>query len=183
MINDIADPRLLDALSQGKIAVIRTDTLYGIVASAANSAAVDKVYATKGRDYNKSCIVLLSDADASYGHHEELRSAMAMIEPTVPTSIIINAEHAPSHLLRENTQLAYRIPNDESLRQFLTRTGPLIAPSANPQGQTPARIVHEAIEYFGDAVDVYVDGGEVPVDTPPSQIIRVHPGGGLERLR
>ena len=183
MINDITDQRLIEALHAGGVAVIRTDTLYGIVACADNKKAVDRIYEIKGRDYNKSCIVLLPVPAASYGHSEELTRAITSIEQTTPTSIIIDAENAPRHLLRENSQLAYRIPAGESLRQLIAQTGPLIAPSANAQGEQPARTVQQAIEYFGDDVDVYVDGGEVPLDTPPSQIILIHPDGSSDRLR
>ena len=45
--------------------------------------------------------------------------------------------------------------------KYLEQTGPLIAPSANLQGQPPAKNIQEAYEYFGDAVDLYVDGGTV----------------------
>lgn len=163
--------------------MIRTDTLYGIVACAGHENAVDRVYAVKGRDHHKSCIVLLPNETASYGHQIELRRARTYVHTDVPTSIIIDAEKAPPHLLRENNQLAYRIPNIASLRELLRHTGPLIAPSANPQSEPPARTIDEAIAYFGDKVDVYVDGGEVPIDIEPSHIVRVHPDGRLERLR
>jgi len=40
--------------------------------------------------------------------------------------------------------------------------GPVTAPSANPPGAAPPRRLDEARAYFGDGVDVYVDGGELP---------------------
>jgi L-threonylcarbamoyladenylate synthase len=126
--------------------------------------------------------VLLDKPESSYGHAEELSIDIAHHDER-PTSFLIDADDAPHYLLRENTQLAYRVPNDVKLKQLLERTGPLIAPSANPEGQQPAHIVQAAKDYFGDKVDVYVDGGEVPSDILPSRIMRIHPDGSVEQLR
>lgn len=174
---------LIELLRSGGVAVIRTDTLYGIVASADDHVAVERVYQIKGRDANKSCIVLLDDMRSAYGRGDELDADEHRYHSDVPTSFLINGQGAPNWLMRENNDLAYRVPNDLNLRHFLSKTGPLIAPSANPQGQPPARTIQEAKVYFGDAVDMYVDGGEVPVDTPPSRLLRVHDDGNVERLR
>lgn len=181
-IDDILDSRLSEALRSGGIAVIRTDTLYGIVACADNESAVERVYEVKGRDPHKSCIVLLDTPESSYGHADQLTVDIAHHDER-PTSFLIDADDAPAYLLRENTQLAYRVPHDERLRELIKRTGPLIAPSANPEGAQPAHTVQSAVDYFGDKVDVYVDGGEVPSDISPSRIMRIHPDGSVEQLR
>jgi len=64
----------------------------------------------------------------------------------------------------------------------LKTTGPLIAPSANPEGQTPASTINDAVAYFGDAVDFYVDGGTV-TNNEPSKLIRFLKNGAVEVLR
>lgn len=174
---------LIALLTGGGVAVIRTDTLYGVVASANNEAAVERVYHAKGRDANKSCIVLLDNMSSAYGRGDELGVSFEHYASDSPTSFLIDGKDAPEWLLRENELLAYRVPADEGLKRFLAQTGPLVAPSANLQGEPPARTIEEARAYFGDTVDVYVDGGEVPADTPPSRIIRVHDDGSVEQLR
>lgn len=174
---------LINVLKQGGIAVLRTDTLYGLVASADNEAAVERVYAVKGRDANKSCIVLLDDMRRAYARAGELVADDERYQSDEPTSFLIDGTGAPAWLLRENPELAYRVPADSDLQAFLRQTGPLIAPSANPQGQPPARTIAEAKRYFGDAVDYYADGGEVPYDMPPSRLLRIHDDGHVERLR
>ena len=184
MFEDLAkNHELIELLRSGGIAVIRTDTLYGLVASADDEAAVERVYTVKGRDAHKSCIVLLDDMRSAYGRGDELDSDAHRYQSDVPTSFLINGSGAPDWLLRENNDLAYRVPQSVPFRQFLAQTGPLIAPSANPQGLPPARSIAEARAYFGTAVDLYVDGGEVPADTPPSRLLRIHDDGRVERLR
>ena len=96
---------------------------------------------------------------------------------------MLDSPHAPRWLRRANDMLAYRQPQLPWLQAVLRQTGPLIAPSANLEGQPPARTIAEARAYFGDGVDCYYDGGTVPIDTPPSRLVRVLPGGGVERLR
>lgn len=179
----VKNHELIELLKSGGIAVIRTDTLYGLVASADDEAAVERVYTVKGRDAHKSCIVLLDDMRSAYGRGDELGSDAHRYQSDVPTSFLIHGSGAPDWLLRENNDLAYRVPQSLAFRQFLAQTGPLIAPSANPQGLPPARSIAEARAYFGAAVDLYVDGGEVPADTPPSRLLRIHDDGRVESLR
>jgi L-threonylcarbamoyladenylate synthase len=51
------------------------------------------------------------------------------------------------------------MPRKATLRNFLKRTGPLVAPSANPEGEKPAETIAEAETYFGSRVDFYLSGG------------------------
>lgn len=170
--------QLVKILQAGGVAVLRTDTLYGIVARADDEQAVARVYAAKGRDAHKSCIVLVADASQAYGDISAITH-----EHGEPTSILVESPAAPTWLLRENSLIAHRIPSVKWLREVIATTGPLIAPSANPEGLPPAMTVSAAREYFGDAVDVYVDGGTVPEDTPASRLIHIHDDGSVERLR
>ena len=168
-----------DALcTQGGLAVLRTDTIYGIVARADDEQAVHRLYHVRSRDEAKSCIVLIADASEQYGE-----ASIELPKSPDAVSYLLPAADAPSWLLRTNDELAYRIPNVEWLRELLHKTGPLIAPSANPEGLAPARTIDEARKYFGDEVDYYLDGGEVPEHVSPSQLIRIHPDGTRERLR
>ncbi|RYF29297.1 MAG: hypothetical protein EOO17_02065 [Chloroflexi bacterium] len=74
------------------------------------------------------------------------------------------------------------LPDDAGLRKLLQQTGPLIAPSANPEGDPPAMTIAKAREYFGDTVDFYVDGGIV-ADDQPSRLYRYIDDTHYERLR
>lgn len=181
MLDELSHNRdLVELLKSGGVAVVRTDTLYGVVARADDERAVERVFAAKGRDADKSCIVLLADFDAAFGSAKGLHGAVHFRQPT---SVLVRSVGAPAWLLRQNNEIAYRIPASNGLRDLLRLTGPLIAPSANLQGQPPARTIDEARAYFGDAVDMYVDGGEVPADMAPSRIVRIHQDGVQERLR
>jgi L-threonylcarbamoyladenylate synthase len=172
---------IAETLLDGGIVVIRTDTIYGIIARASDEKAVEKVYEVKQRERNKQCIVLIADA-SSVPAHAKLIERITNTEK-IPTSVVVPASDEPEWLLRGGDSVAYRIVRSELLKQVIERVGPVIAPSANPESKPPARNIAEAKKYFGDSVDLYVDGGTVPKTVHASQIIRIHPDGTVDHLR
>ena len=90
---------------------------------------------------------------------------------------------AGGSVARGGDSVAYRVVRNELLRQVVEQVGPVIAPSANPESKPPAKNIAEAKAYFGDTVDLYVDGGEVPRTVHASQIVRVKPDGTVDHLR
>ena len=175
---------LIATLQRGGIAVLRTDTLYGIVGSATNEATVARIYATKERTPTKSPIVLIAGIDQLLDSYDETWISGLQLERfwPGPNSIILPSPDGPEWLTRGNASIAYRMPASEQLRELLRRTGPLVAPSANPEGQPPASTVAEAKQYFDDAIDWYEDGGEVTT-AKASNLLRIHEDGTIETLR
>ena len=55
--------KLINVLKKGNLAIIPTDTTYGIICDASNDDAVRKVFLTKKRDFTKPLIILASDMD------------------------------------------------------------------------------------------------------------------------
>lgn len=179
---------IADALNQGGIVVLRTDTIYGIVTRADNRKNCDTIFAMKQRDADKSCIILLADGAQMWDDvsREAYQAAKHMLDDSYPTSVIVPiGERTPEWLVHHDQHqddVAFRIPSTTPwLLHVLERTGPLIAPSANLQSQPPAANIEEAYAYFGDAVDMYVDGGTVD-SAEPSHLYRVR-DGVAERLR
>ena len=97
-----------------------------------------------------------------------------------PNSLIIpNPKKGVDYLTRGSGTLAFRLPNDPDLLALINKTGPLIAPSANPEGLEPAKTIKQAKNYFGNRVDIYIDGGDCSkatvsklIDLPTNQILR-----------
>ena len=54
--------RLINIINDGNIAVIPTDTVYGIVGDATNIDVIHKVYEVKKRDYSKPLILMVMDS-------------------------------------------------------------------------------------------------------------------------
>lgn len=166
---------IIQSLKSGGVGVIPTDTLYGVVASVWERDAIERVYALRKRDLDKPCIVLIADIAELEKFSVTLSSKqMKWLETVWPgkVSVLLPCpDTALQYLTRGTGSLAFRIPDDEALRALLRETGPLIAPSANPQGENPAETIDEARRYFGDAVDFFVDGGTL--QSKPSTIVKL----------
>lgn len=168
-------------LRDGGVGILRTDTIYGIVARADDPAAVQRIYELKRRAPEKPPISLIGSTDQLRDTYDDMTSnALDQVWPGKNT-VILPSENAPEWLSRGTGTISYRLPAKAELRELITATGPLIAPSANPEGQEPAMTIAEAKAYFGDAVDFYVDEGAV-TDNTPSKLFRLH-GQVFERLR
>lgn len=176
--------KAIEVLSEGGVAVIPTDTIYGVVARALDSQAVERVYTVRERNTKKPCIVLISNI-------EEVRTfgvvltdtditALSKYWPGANSIIFEGISDLYEYLHKGGGSLAFRVPDTELLRGVLELTGPLIAPSANTEGLPPATTAEEAKKYFGDAIDYYLDGGIITAE--PSHIY-VYKKGVFTSLR
>ncbi len=178
---------LVNILKKGGVAVVKTDTLYGLLGLAKDPHVVDRIYRLKGRDQLKAVVVLVADINQieSFGISlgEKCRKALEEYWPG-PVSIILSASKEKDlHYLHKGTGgVAFRIPDDPYLLELLKQTGPLVAPSANPEGKIPAHDIKEAMDYFGSAVEYYDDRGRC-TNTKASKIIKLHEKIELEVIR
>lgn len=172
IVSNLLDTRVIRALQAGDSIVARTDTIYGVLALATLPEAMQRLYQIKHRDALKSCIILTTPATAIPGLNDNQLLRYSQLYQDRPTTIITEATDTLPHLPHQQGTLAFRaVPSDSELARLIQQVGPLLAPSANPAGQPPARTIRQALDYFGDAIPVYVDGGAV-TDAAPSRIIR-----------
>jgi L-threonylcarbamoyladenylate synthase len=164
----------IDILKSGGIGVIATDTLYGIVGQALNRQTVKRIYTVKKRTPTKPFIILISrQSDLENFNIVLTKYAKNSIDNywPGPVSIILDCLDPEFEYLHRGTQtLAFRLPADKNIRDLIEETGPLVAPSANPEGLNPAATIDEAKSYFKDTVDFYDEG---IVHTKPSKIIKI----------
>lgn len=149
-------------LQSGGVAVIPTDTIYGMVARAFDKRAVDRVYRVRGRDEKKPCIILVSSfADLNTLGIKINKEQNNFLEKNWPgkVSVVLPCNLKKFEYLHRGTHtLAVRMVGgrNKHLLNLIKKVGPIIAPSANPQGLPPARNRREARKYFGDNVDSYI---------------------------
>lgn len=157
MIYETAVRRLNDP---GIIGVIPTDTVYGVVARAADRDAVTHLYWLKHREHKPGTLIAANiDQLVALGFKRRYVQAVERFWPG-PVSVVIPCPDL-DYLHQGVQSLAVRIPADEELRKLLQQTGPLLTSSANQPGEPPANTVDEAKQYFGNAVDFYEDGGDL----------------------
>jgi L-threonylcarbamoyladenylate synthase len=169
---------VVNILNSGGIGILPTDTLYGMVGRADLPKTVERIYELKDRNLSKPFIILISSItdlekfDIKTSHKD--RDILKKYWPG-KVSIIFKVKNEDfGYLTRERGSLALRLPDKEDLLDLITKTGPLVAPSANPEGKEPAETIKDAKEYFKDKVDFYLDGGRISGE--PSTLITLNDG-------
>lgn len=155
----------------GEIAVIPTDTVYGVVARAADPQAVARLYKLKHREGKPGTLVAanidqLINIGIDFNH-------LKLVEKLWPDaiSVIIPCGQNLRYIHQGKHSLAVRVPDSSWLLELLQKTGPLLTSSANQPGEPPATTIDEAKTYFGDQVGWYEDGGIV--NREPSTVVKV----------
>lgn len=174
-----------DLLKEGKIGVIPTDTIYGIVGLALNPQTVEEIYILRKRSLDKPMIILISSLNDLKKFDVKLTGKQADFLKKVwpnPLSVVLSCPNKKfQYLHRGENSLAFRIPKDQKISEILKAVGPLVAPSANFEGDAPSQNIDQAKKYFADKVAFYVDGGEIKAR--PSKVVRLNNEGSLELLR
>ena len=192
------DKNLIKTLSENGVVVMPTDTIYGIVGKALEKNTVERIYKIKERSPKKLCIILIGDINElekfSIVLSEKQKKELEKYWPTCnvfsianagrpgPVSIILDCPDDKFKYLHRGTKtLAFRLPASPTLRDLLLEVGSLIAPSANPEARLPAKNIKEAKKYFGDSVDLYIDGGTIL--NKHSKLIKLNNDGSVIVLR
>ncbi|MDN5821107.1 MAG: threonylcarbamoyl-AMP synthase, partial [Brachybacterium sp.] len=165
--------------------VLPTDTVYGIGADAFTPDAVAALLEAKGRGRDTPPPVLIGDHAVLLALAAEVPDYVEdLTEELWPgaLTLILTAQRSLTWDLGETRgTVALRMPDDEIALDLLRRTGPLAVSSANRHGRPAALSVLDAATQLGDAVEIYLDGGQARigesstiVDTTvtPAEIVR-----------
>jgi L-threonylcarbamoyladenylate synthase len=154
-----------EILKKGGVAIIPTDTIYGIVGSTFSKKTVERIYKLKGRNKNKPFIVLISSYENLKKFGIRMKEKQAKILGKFwpgKVSIILSCSFKKFEYLHRGAQsIAFRMisSKNKNLFNLIKKVGPIVAPSANPQNLPPAKNIKEAKQYFKDKVDYYLSSG------------------------
>jgi L-threonylcarbamoyladenylate synthase len=164
----------IEAVKNGELVVLPTDTVYGIGADAFTPYAVKALLEAKGRGRQMPPPVLVGSRHTLDGLVFMLpKAARELADAFWPGALTIVVEHAPSlqwDLGDTAGTVAVRMPLHPVALEVLRETGPMAVSSANKTGQPAAVTAAEAQEQLGYAVRVYLEAGECP-DPVPSTIV------------
>jgi tRNA threonylcarbamoyl adenosine modification protein (Sua5/YciO/YrdC/YwlC family) len=162
------------ALRRGDLAVLPTDTVYGIAADAFSPPAVDRLLAAKGRGRDMPVPVLVGSWRGLDGLADHVTPSMrSLVEAFWPGPLTVIVRAAPSlawDLGETRGTVAVRMPLHPVALAVLAETGPLAVSSANRTGMPPATTAAEAQEQLGSSVAVYLEAGSSG-DAVPSTIV------------
>jgi tRNA threonylcarbamoyl adenosine modification protein (Sua5/YciO/YrdC/YwlC family) len=164
----------IEAVKNGELVVLPTDTVYGIGADAFTPYAVTALRDAKGPGPQAPPPVLVGSRHTLDGLVFMLpKLARDLADAFWPGALTIIVEHAPSlqwDLGETGGAVAVRMPLHPVALEVLRETGPMAVSSANKLGQPAAKTAEEAREQLGYAVRIYLEAG-ASVDPEPSTIV------------
>lgn len=179
--------KAIEIIEGGGVAILPTDTIYGLCCSALNEKAIEKIERIKRRKTeDRRPFPLIA---GSMKVVEEYFEVPEEAEPLIlkfwpgPLSILMKPRWEAHPAVCENGKSALRIPARESLLILLkTLRIPVVATSANITSHPPARTIDEIPEEIRKEVDVIMDAGPSP-SLLPSTIYDVESGRILREGR
>ena len=162
----MAIERAAAAVRRGDLVAIPTDALYTIVADPLNLHAVGRVFASKGRESQRSLPLLVSDLVMAEDLAAEVSARFYLLArrfwPGPLTIIAPASSRVPLKVTGNTGRLALRQSQSKVANALLERIGqPLIATSANLSGQPTCASGIEVFGVMDGRVDLVLDAGPV----------------------
>jgi len=168
----------LQILKEGKIVAYPTESFYGLGVMATDENAVKRLYELKRRPAQKPMPLIVGSSRKTLKSivksiPHEAETLMGKFWPGALTIVFHAIDRLPDILSGGTGKVAVRIPGESFALHLANLAGfPITATSANPSGMPPAETPEEVINYFGEAVNLIIDGGKTP-GGEPSTIVDV----------
>ena len=160
-----------EALLEGKVVIIPTDTVYGFSGIVESGKKIfrteEKIRAIKGRDEGKPFIRLIA-------HPDEIRR---YAKDAVPNSLLAKWPGALTIIVNDKAggTAAYRCPGDAWLRTVISGCASPIYSSVNKSGKPALEKISDIIETFESDVDLIISSGDTS-GALPSTIVDISSG-------
>ena len=162
----------------GSVLLVPTETVYGLVCSWHDPAARARIYELKHRAENKPFAAFIPDLNSLPPEAILPDVAVRLARKFCPGPITLVVPQ------RNGGTFGFRIPDHPFIRDLLQAYGKALAStSANYSGQEPARNVGYALHSIDGEVDLAVDGGALPPDSPASTVVQIFADSTWKILR
>lgn len=167
------------------IAVIPTETVYGIAAPINNPQGIIDIFKAKGRPSDNPLIVHVSSKNQIKEIVKEINPLSEKLIKEFspgPLTIIFEAKDSLDKRITAGLNtVAIRMPNNPFTLRLIEKIGPIAAPSANISGKPSGTAIDDIISELNGRVDIFIDDGNTihgiestvinPLVQPP-QILR-----------
>lgn len=155
--------RAAEAVAGGRTVVYPTETVYGLGADALDSAAVERVFALKGRDRDDPLSLGVASVEAARRYARPSERSVAFMRAFLPGPATVVVERdpvVPDALTGGRERVGVRVPDHPVALALLAETGPLTATSANVSGAGSVTRVADLDDRIRDGAAIVIDGGE-----------------------
>lgn len=186
---------IADVLTRGGVALVPTDTVYGLVARPDHPHAVARIFALKRRPKHVNLQVLMPENTRAetIGARVPAPAAALLADPALRATVTCVLSLDPTarpDWFGERDEAGFRLPGDARIQAVLARTGPLYATSANAHGSAPGQACPEILVQLDGAPDAIWDvgrlGGEpstvVNFNADPATVLRWGAARDLRRF-
>src|SRR5579885_791468 len=188
--------RAASLLRNGEVVVFPTETVYGLGGDAFQPAALERIFAAKGRPFSDPLIVHIAhegDLEQLTRHIPEAAKRLAKAFWPGPLTLILpKGERVPKLVTAGLETVAVRMPRHPVALALIRALGsPIAAPSANRFMHVSPTTAQHVLADLGGRVPLILDGGPCTVGVEStildlgSEVPRIlRPGGvSLEELR
>jgi len=152
----------------GELVAFPTETVYGLGANALDPAAIEKIYAAKGRPPESPLIVHVDSIEMARSlvreWPEKAEKLARRFWPGPLTLVLPKRPNVPGRLTAGLDTVGIRMPDNRIALALINDAGlPIAAPSANPfRGISPTTAEHVR-RAMGDRVAMVLDGGPATI--------------------
>ncbi len=161
-----------EALSQGGVAVVPTDTLYGLSSPISSLKGLERIVAIKRCGNDRRFLYLAADADMVERYIDgwgcASRAKLEGIWPAPLTAVFRCGNRCPDWM---GASIAFRIPRHALVRKAIEALGePIVSTSVNETGYAPLEVAYMFERRFGALVDIIVDDGRLAAGQPSTLV-------------
>jgi L-threonylcarbamoyladenylate synthase len=175
-----------DALRDGLVVALPTDTVYGIAALPGVPGATARLFELKGRAADVPLAVLCADARQALGLAErlavgdEVRRIAERLWPGPLTVVLPRRPGLGYELGRPAHTVGVRCPDHPLVRALAAEVGPIATTSANHHGEATPPTAAGVAATLGAGLALVLDGGPCP-GQPSTVVDATGPGWRLLR--
>lgn len=152
-------------LRQGGIIAYPTETFYGLGAKYDIEPALQRLYDIKKRPVKMAMPVIIGDIEQlamlTEGIPDKAGALISKFWPG-PLTLLFEARSGLSDFIAIENKVAVRMPGESFALRLARASGfPITATSANISGKPPGENIRMVMNYFNDALDLIIDGGEL----------------------
>ncbi|MCI4626789.1 MAG: threonylcarbamoyl-AMP synthase [Candidatus Magnetoovum sp. WYHC-5] len=174
-------------IENGKVVAYPTETFYALGAKYNNDDALRRIYHIKKRPTDKVFPLIVGSAkvlEAVTEHMSCIHSLLIDKYWPGPLTILFQGnQRLSSFICSPDNHVAVRIPGESFAYYFSNNVSfPITATSANVSGHAPSTSPEMVFDYFGNTIDLLIDGGNTPGGLP-STIVKVENDGSVDIIR
>ena len=178
--------RAAERIGQGQVLAIPTDTFYGLAANPFDAAAIENVFAIKGRPKNAPLLLLVDSVEMARELSPDLPDTFFLLAKRFwpgPLTLVVPASFELAPEVTAGTgRVGLRLPAAAIAVALIGAAScPLTATSANLSGQKECSTAQQVNDCLGDRLALILDGGTSP-QSQPSTVVNLE-GDSWEILR